>query len=450
MLRRLVAVVALSLLAVGCGDGSRRSAVGLLGFTEERLLVGVPPKDQPEALASILDITASYAQASGSENPPRVEDLPELAKLGYLVVTTGDLYPDGVANAVITRPKVRGVTRDQRRSLVGPLGADPGIGGQWAHDKLGTRVAWGRGFTGRGVLVAVVDTGVQCDHPDLLCASSKDFTGSGSANDENGHGTHVAGIVAARGDNGVGGVGIAPDASILAVRVLDAEGSGWDSWISAGIVWATDNGAKVINLSLGGADGNEVLHRAVEYAYKRGVLLACAAGNDGEKEPTYPNAYPECVGVAATKKDGEVGTSWTNYGVNADVGAPGDSIMSTCIRSRQCSMSGTSMAAPMIAGVFAIELSGGIKWNEALKTINLTGVPLTGRLTGLKRPDVAALSALLVNGPRATASSTRRPVATSTSTRRPTATPRPTRTSRPISLENGTRIFLSLSMKPQR
>ncbi|MBK6639682.1 MAG: S8 family serine peptidase [Rhodocyclaceae bacterium] len=442
-------------LFAGCSDNSRRIAQPLTGITEWTLLVKVDPKRQAEAIPGILDMTRSFAMASGSSNPPRLLERPELEKLGYLVFTTGDLYPDGVVSAIEAAPFVRTVIPDRRIRLTPPIGdmlavPDPGINAQWAHAKLGSQAAWARGVTGKGVVVAVVDTGVQCSHPDLsgaCVAAGRDFTGENSLSDPNGHGTHVAGTVAARNGNGIGGAGIAPDAGILSVRVLDAEGSGFDSWIASGIVYAVDRGAKIVNLSLGGDELGTVMRDAVQYGTQRGVIFTCAAGNEGSDVATYPNAYPECIGIAATKKDGEVGTTWTNWGVNADLGAPGESIMSTCITSRYCNMSGTSMAAPVAAGVVALALSGGVGWADVIPLINRTGVPLTGRLTGLKRPSLTALSGFLVplssststpstTRSPSTATPTRRPTATSTSSptatrRTTTSTPRPSRTPSP-------------------
>lgn len=446
----IVSIGVLLATLTGCGDGTRRTVSTIIDPPVTRLLLRVDAKRQAEAMPDILDITRSFAQASGSDQPPAFVPSPELEKLGWLVMTTGDLYPDGVISAVSSRPFVREVVVDHRRALVVPQAADPGINAQWAHAKLGTQAAWDRGVTGKGVLVAIVDTGVQCDHPDLACKGlGRDFTGEGALGDPNGHGTHVAGIVAARRANGLGGAGIAPDADILPVRVLDAEGSGYDSWIASGLVYAADNGAKVVNISLGGPELGNVIRDALKYGVARGVLFSCAAGNDGSDVATYPNAYDECIGVAATKKDGEVGTTWTNWGVNADLGAPGESIMSTCVTSRYCNMSGTSMAAPVASGVFALALSGGVRWGDVLGIVNRTGVSLTGRLSGVKRPNVTALSAFLVSAGSSTstsspsspsistATSTRRPTAVSTSSRTPTRvhtktpTPRPTRTRRP-------------------
>lgn len=251
---------------------------------------------------------------------------------------------------------------------------------QWHLDKVRVLDAERRGYSGIGARVAIVDSGVSA-HNDLQVSAGADFTGAGTWADGNGHGTHVAGIVGARSGNGRGGRGVAPGASLLAVRVLGADGYGYDDWIAAGIVWAANNGANVINLSLGSPDQSEVIRRALAYATGRGALVVCAAGNSGTTAPDYPSAYPDCLSVAASDSLDRL-ASWSNRGATVDITAPGVDIWSTCIRGAEyCAMSGTSMAAPVVSGVAALVISSGVRspagvsWRIRSRAARRDGLP---------------------------------------------------------------------------
>lgn len=404
-MKRLSVLLALALTA--CTPFPPTRPLPLAIVPSARVLAKASAGVSVKAVASAVQVAAiSAATAAGPDvDPPSIVAAPELARIGWIAVDAGGLDANALAADLATVHGVDGAEVDGRRVLIAPVRSadaapsfalDPMVGAQWAHAKMNSAAAWNAGLLGEGVLIAVVDTGIDCAHQDLHCAGSgRDFTGSGTTMDGYGHGTHVAGIAAAIGGNGIGGSGVAPRADLLPVRVLDSRGSGADSWIAAGIVYAADAGAKVINLSLGGDAPASILDDALNYAVGRGAFVACAAGNDGTNRASYPNVYAGCVGVAATKKDGETGTSWTNWGVNADVGAPGDSIMSTCVGNDECQYSGTSMASPMIAGVAALAIGAGVRPSDVLALINRTGVPLTARLAGLKRPDLGAMAAAL-------------------------------------------------------
>jgi subtilisin family serine protease len=179
----------------------------------------------------------------------------------------------------------------------------------------------------------------------------------GGATDVDGHGTHVAGIIAA-GDNGVGVVGVAPSARILPVRTLDATGSGLSSDIAKGITWAVDHGANVINLSLGSDAESSAVDAAVAYATSHNVDVVAAAGNTGPGAPAeFPAALPAVIAVAALDEDGTVAT-YSTRGSYVDVAAPGTSILSTYPPSTWARLSGTSMASPHVAGLVALVIGG--------------------------------------------------------------------------------------------
>lgn len=229
---------------------------------------------------------------------------------------------------------------------------------QWALNRLDAEALWAQ-QPGDGVTVAVLDTGVDAAHPDLtgvvLPGTDLVSPGGDGRTDANGHGTHVAGIIAAVANNGLGTAGLAQGVRILPVRVLDDTGAGWASDIAKGIIWATDHGAAVINLSLGDHVKDDVTAAAVQYAEDHDVVVVAAAGNDRANGDavTYPAAYPGVLGVAATDSQDAV-ASFSETGGFVDVAAPGVDIASTYPPSTYVYLSGTSMAAPFVSATAAL------------------------------------------------------------------------------------------------
>ncbi|MET0930370.1 MAG: S8 family serine peptidase [Aeromicrobium sp.] len=245
---------------------------------------------------------------------------------------------------------------------------------QWALNRLKAETVWKKS-AGQGVVVAVLDTGVRPDHPDLPGRVLKgwDFISSDNrATDGNGHGTHVAGIIAARSDNRRGIAGLANRARILPVRVLDSAGNGNTATVARGITYAVRKGADVINLSLAGDEPDGQMEAAIAYAIRKGVVVVAAAGNSGcgqpkSYSPAYPAAYPGVIGVGAIDRNARV-AGYSNCGSYIDVVAPGSSIVSTTTYRPQyqlgceyglsyCRLSGTSMATPYAAAAAAILIS---------------------------------------------------------------------------------------------
>lgn len=229
----------------------------------------------------------------------------------------------------------------------------------WGVDRLDAPQAWALGFLGQGIRVAVVDTGVG-PHIDLPTpvASATFVPGTLSANDDQGHGTHVAGTVAAR-RNGQGVIGVAPRATLMRAKVLDRNGSGQSSWVASGIVWAANNGARIINLSLGGAFSTTI-QRALVFARQRQVAICAAAGNPSSptvcRPLSYPASDPLCMGIAAIDQANRKAT-FSACGPELDLAAPGISILSTFPGNAFRALNGTSMATPHVAGVAALVLS---------------------------------------------------------------------------------------------
>jgi thermitase len=229
-------------------------------------------------------------------------------------------------------------------------------GSQWYLSKMQVPDAWDLTAGAPGVVVAVLDTGVRASHPDLAgkVLAGRDFaSGDSDPSDENGHGTAVAGLIGAVSGNSTGMASVAWNTSILPVRVLDKDGSGSHSDIADGIVWATDQGADVINLSLGGTGSSSTLQSAINYAWSKGVVIVAAAGNNGDSVPCYPAACTNVVAVSATNSS-DSRTSWSNYGSYVDIAAPGANVLTLSGSNGYEAMDGTSFSSPLTAGVVAL------------------------------------------------------------------------------------------------
>jgi serine protease len=243
---------------------------------------------------------------------------------------------------------------------------------QWNLRQINLPLAWPMSTGSPTLTIAIVDTGIDLGHPDLAAkiVPGYDFVNNdNNPSDDEGHGTHVAGIAGAIGDNLIGVAGVAWNPRLMPVKVLDNEGSGLYSWIAAGITWAADHGARIINLSLTGGSASSTLQNAVNYAYGKGCLVVAAAGNDYEhgNPVKYPAAFPHVVAVAATTNtDGHA--SYSETGSYVDLAAPGGDatsssdpdpyhwIMSTYWRSQAsyAQIVGTSQATPHVAGLAAL------------------------------------------------------------------------------------------------
>lgn len=231
---------------------------------------------------------------------------------------------------------------------------------QWHLPKISAPQAWDITQGGFGP-IAVIDTGIANNQSDLSGSLIEGFnyvSDSTDTNDDNGHGTHVAGIIAASSNNANGIASIGFRGAIMPVKVLDSAGSGNYGDVASGIVYATDNGAKIINLSLGGSSSSSTMTNAVNYALSRGVVVVASAGNNANNVPTYPAAIPGVIAVSASGQDDNL-ASFSSYGSNVYVSAPGVSIISTYLDGGYATMSGTSMAAPVVSGLIGLALSKG-------------------------------------------------------------------------------------------
>ncbi len=248
--------------------------------------------------------------------------------------------------------------------------------------------AWNYSKSSHNIKVAILDTGIDGNHEDLVEKVSDDHncTDTVDTNDYFGHGTHVAGIVAASTNNGKGVAGVGYNASVMNAKSLGNDGYGYYSWIADCIVWATDNGARVINMSLGGSSPSKILESAINYAWNKGVVIVAAAGNSGSSNPIYPAYYRNVISVAATDKNDKK-AGWSSYGRWVSVAAPGVSILSTMPTFKNKIgllnygfLSGTSMATPHVSGLAALIWSTtyGVNNSSVRRRIEQTADKITG------------------------------------------------------------------------
>jgi subtilisin family serine protease len=248
----------------------------------------------------------------------------------------------------------------------------------WGVKRLNAAAAWDY-TAGEGVKVAILDTGMDYTHPDLAANYKGGYNAivsTASHMDDQGHGTHVSGTIGAVQD-GKGVAGVAPKASLYAVKVLDKNGSGQYSWIVDGIDWAIANHMQVINMSLGGSSGTEALKQIMIKAEQAGVTVICAAGNDSGPV-NYPAKYPQAIAVSASDNSDRI-AYFSSRGAEIAVIAPGVNIYSTRKGGGYTSMSGTSMASPHVAGLAALAIGAGAKTPAGVrKAFTAAASPLPG------------------------------------------------------------------------
>jgi subtilisin family serine protease len=252
---------------------------------------------------------------------------------------------------------------------------------QWGLHVAGFPRAWDFTRGSAKIVVAVIDTGVELDHPELRGSFVPGYdliNQDSDASDDHGHGTAVAGVLAARANNGQGVAGVCWACRIMPVKVLNDNGLGSSALIAAGVVWATDHGAQVINLSLGGPGTTSALADAVAYATRKGAIVVAAAGNSGTSTSFYPAAEPTAIAVAATDRSDRL-YSWSNYGAWIGFAAPGCNL-APLRGGRYAEFCGTSSATPVVAGLAALALSANpdVPREELERAIRNTAVSVGG------------------------------------------------------------------------
>ncbi len=319
---------------------------------------------------------------------------------GIVVGRTDPARRDALLEEIRRHPEVESAEPLMRyRASLVPN--DPKYREQWHLEMIGMKDAWELS-QGDGVTVAVIDTGIAYeDHgefkvvPDLKgtkFAKGYDFVNDDEhANDDHGHGTHVAGTIAQRTNNGEGVAGVAFKATLMPVKVLDQNGMGTAADIAEAIRWAADHGAKVLNLSLGGGGRSEVMASAVAYARSKGAVVVCAAGNAGRGVVEFPAAYPGAVAVSAVGPSGDL-AFYSSFGKDLDIAAPGGDkrqgdaggVLQNTIARGDPSRStyefyqGTSMATPHVAGVAALLFAAGAKSPDEVEKALFAGAKKKG------------------------------------------------------------------------
>ncbi|ELZ96792.1 serine protease halolysin R4 [Haloferax mucosum ATCC BAA-1512] len=327
-----------------------------------------PGPKKNEVLIGVTNTADSPQKAVQDAVPANAEVVHENKTLNYAAVKFPSSAPKrarkNFIKAVTKRDDVKYAEKNATYEALYTAN-DPKYGNQYAPKQVNADTAWDTTLGSSSVTIAVVDQGVKYDHPDLSSRfgsnKGKDFVDNDGdpypdlLSDEY-HGTHVAGIAAGTTDNNTGVGGIS-NSSLLSGRALSENGSGSTSDIADAIEWAADQGADVINLSLGGGGYSSTMKSAVSYATQNGSLVVAAAGNDSSGSISYPAAYSECLAVSALDPD-ETLASYSNYGSKLDLAAPGTNVLSCWTTSQKYNeISGTSMATPVVAGVAGLTLS---------------------------------------------------------------------------------------------
>ena len=364
------------------------------GNAPDRHIVGVSStrgvraaRSKADSVHRILDFGSIGQAVAGRFSDQALEQLRRRADVRYVET-------DGEVHALHHRDGHDG----------GPGGGGGGGGDTsqtlpWGIDRVDAEVAHANGDTGSGADIAIIDTGIDDDHPDLQAnlGAGKAFVDCRGPNcnypwsDDNDHGTHCAGIADAV-DNTEGVVGVSTDATLHAVKVLDKRGSGSFSDVAAGIEYTADQGWDVGSMSLGASSGSQTVKDACTYAYNKGVLLVAAAGNDGPCSDCvgYPAAYDEVIAVSATSKDDSL-ASFSSTGPEIELAAPGENIESTVIGGYDV-FDGTSMACPHVSGAGGQLMANGDSNTQARSTLKNTAedVGLSSNEQGSGLLDVAA------------------------------------------------------------
>ncbi len=317
----------------------------------------------PPAHAEKVDVLVSFKGKPGPAEQALIHNAGGKIKRNYHIVPTiAASIPKGKLDSLRRNPKVTSVEEDITVQVIEETLP-------WGIDRIDAEVVHGQ-VKGRGVKVAILDTGIDLDHPDLRVAGDVTFVPeTTSGDDDHGHGTMVAGVVAAL-DNDIGVIGVAPEAELYSVKVLNKNGAGVMSLILSGIEWAVDNNMQVINMSFGGILNWPLAVRiALQKAYQAGIVLVAGAGNAGDQGILFsPARFEPVIAVGATEQQ-DIRASFSGTGSALELMAPGVGIPSTSRGGGYSSGSGTSLSTPHVAGMAALLIASGVTSNIAVRQI---------------------------------------------------------------------------------
>ena len=329
-------------LFVLCVPANAQNIASQLKFAQGRILVA------PSAGSSDASFQGAIAAHGGRSK----------GRIGNLNVHTIDVPPgaeERVAEALARNPHVKFAEVDR---VISPAAIynDPNYANEWHLAKIGAPTAWDSS-TGSGVIIAILDTGVDGSHPDLaaqMVPGWNFYDNNSNTADVNGHGTAVAGAAAATSNNGIGVASVAGGAKIMPVRVADANAYTYWSTVAQGINWAADRGARVVNLSYVGSSSSSTIISAAQYLRSKGGVFIVAAGNTSAVDNTAPTPY---VTVVSATDESDAKTSFSTWGSFVDIAAPGINILSTKAGGQYWNCWGTSLAAPVVAGAAALVIA---------------------------------------------------------------------------------------------
>lgn len=386
----------------------RRTFLRLSGFAGAAGIPGVasatpgrePGRKSNEWIVGVSTSTDNPRTAVDDRLPSGASVVHENNTLGYAAVELSEQVTAQACESLLQATEETGPIKYLEKNSVCHaqfLPNDPKYDSQYADERINASTAWEETLGSSDVTIAIVDQGIKYDHPDLE-SNIADNPGRDFIDDDEEpypedlstepHGTHVSGIAAAGVDNGVGVSGVG-NSTLLSVRALNEDGRGALSDIADAIEWATDQGADVINLSLGGGGRSETIENALSYATANGVLVVAAAGNQGDNEVNYPGAYDNCMAVSALNPDGSL-ARYSNVGSDIDLAAPGTNVISTWIDDGYRALSGTSMSSPVVAGVAGLTLAQWDLTDEELRTHlknTAVGIGLSDSQQGAGRVD---------------------------------------------------------------
>lgn len=335
---------------------------GLMLLTQLAAAADHPARFVPGQILVKPRAGANEAKLAGKWRARGGHERARLSKLGVRVISVDETNAPALLAELRNDPRIEFAERDYlAEAALTPNDPEVLNGNEWHLTKIAAPLAWEQTSGASNVVVAVLDSGVNAAHPDLTArlVPGYDFVwDDNDPTDDFGHGTAVAGVIAAAGNNGLGVAGVAFDARVMPVKVMNASGFAAYSTVAQGIRYAVDHGARVINLSLAGSAASATLQDAVDYAWSHNVVIVAAAGNNGSDAPLYPAACNNVVAVAATTA-GDSLASYSSYGNHLALAAPGDNIWTTTrdLTTGYAAESGTSFASPVVAGVAALMLS---------------------------------------------------------------------------------------------